>query len=471
MIILEPAMEALNTAQSFRYARLFKIVRMNKDQAIADENNAETGDLYVIDNATTIGIGTEFTTPAGTQRIRIVSVWMRNRVSPNEASGSIYAEIFASDGSSPAAPTGSAIATSKTIDASLIGSSVVQLYFNFEGEHELDGSTDYFLVIRHPDGNATEFMRADGDATSGDDGNYAYETSSGWTGVSGEALRFEVWVKPTDENYFTSHDNQIPFEGKDYKPAGGQTPSAHRSESGMKTQSMEFLGVLSSSEITDDDVRKGYYDDAEITEYQVDWMFPWCGYFTKSIYYIAKIARDGEIWVAEIRSKMGNLQRRVGDSYSSRCRYRFCQGYDPSFADGCKLNIADYTHEDVAVFKVDVIEPKRIFWVATSEFTGSPTEQWFDHGYVKCTTGDNIYVKRGIARVALEEFDTATDRLRIELDHEMPDEIKATDVFTFYQGCDWTAATCQDLYGNIINFGGFPFVPGQKKAMFTPPIG
>ena len=38
------------------------------------------------------------------------------------------------------------------------------------------------------------------------------------------------------------------------------------------------------------------------------------------------------------------------------------------------------------------------------------------------------------------------------------------DVFTVYQGCDHTKATCQSKFNNLSNFRGFPFVPVPESA-------
>jgi hypothetical protein len=48
--------------------------------------------------------------------------------------------------------------------------------------------------VRHNEGTATEYIVADGDTSTGDDGSYAHYTSSTWTGVGTTALNFEVYT-------------------------------------------------------------------------------------------------------------------------------------------------------------------------------------------------------------------------------------------------------------------------------------
>lgn len=164
---------------------------IQKRATLADENNAETGDDYVVDNATITGIGTEFSARDNNQKVVEARFWLKTTASPNKATGNMYAEIHLSDDATPGIPTGGAIATSEVLDTNRLTTSYQECIFRFTDNITLTAGEDYFVVIQHPDGTATNYISADGDATTGDDGTYAHNTA-GWTGVSGEALRFEV---------------------------------------------------------------------------------------------------------------------------------------------------------------------------------------------------------------------------------------------------------------------------------------
>ena len=36
-----------------------------------------------------------------------------------------------------------------------------------------------------------------------------------------------------------------------------------------------------------------------------------------------------------------------------------------------------------------------------------------------------------------------------------------------WPGCDWTIETCRDKYDNVVNFGGFPYIPIDNPATWT----
>jgi uncharacterized phage protein (TIGR02218 family) len=42
------------------------------------------------------------------------------------------------------------------------------------------------------------------------------------------------------------------------------------------------------------------------------------------------------------------------------------------------------------------------------------------------------------------------------------------DEFIMQPGCDLSAATCKNVYSNLINFGGFKDVPGNDAITATP---
>ena len=45
---------------------------------------------------------------------------------------------------------------------------------------------------------------------------------------------------------------------------------------------------------------------------------------------------------------------------------------------------------------------------------------------------------------------------------------QVADTFNIIAGCDKLAATCKTKFSNMVNFGGFPFIPGNDKMIRTP---
>jgi uncharacterized phage protein (TIGR02218 family) len=55
-----------------------------------------------------------------------------------------------------------------------------------------------------------------------------------------------------------------------------------------------------------------------------------------------------------------------------------------------------------------------------------------------------------------------------ELWQAMPEPVAAGDNFTVTAGCDKQFQTCHDRFNNIVNFRGFPHIPGNDFIISYP---
>lgn len=166
-----------------------KWVAMRADDT---DSNAETGNDFIVDNLTITGRGAEFSSRPQ-QEILVEARFRLKRF--GTPTGSIYATLYDSDDGSPAAPTGSILATSVSLNANRLTTSYQECIFRFTTPYTMNASQEYFIVINHPDGDASNYVQVEGDTSTGDDGNQAYN-QAGWIGVSGEQLNFYVKSSP-----------------------------------------------------------------------------------------------------------------------------------------------------------------------------------------------------------------------------------------------------------------------------------
>jgi uncharacterized phage protein (TIGR02218 family) len=88
--------------------------------------------------------------------------------------------------------------------------------------------------------------------------------------------------------------------------------------------------------------------------------------------------------------------------------------------------------------------------------TGTP-EGYFDNGIITWDTGDNAG-----RSMEIKSFGTSGDFV---LYLPMVDTIAVGDTGTAVAGCDKTLATCKATFNNVVNFRGFPHVPGNDKLL------
>ena len=87
-------------------------------------------------------------------------------------------------------------------------------------------------------------------------------------------------------------------------------------------------------------------------------------------------------------------------------------------------------------------------------------DAFFDGGLAAFTTGDNTGV-----RVMIKNHRTATAGASISLWSSLGKTIAIGDHVTLTAGCDKTFATCRARFNNIVNFRGFPHMPGNDVVM------
>jgi uncharacterized phage protein (TIGR02218 family) len=96
------------------------------------------------------------------------------------------------------------------------------------------------------------------------------------------------------------------------------------------------------------------------------------------------------------------------------------------------------------------------FATVLSQATG-----WYDGGELTWTGGANAG-----QTVAVRSWDAGTGMLSLFLPALYP--MQAGDAFTIRPGCDKSFATCQAKFDNVVNFGGFPHVPGTDQVLSYP---
>lgn len=240
--------------------------------------------------------------------------------------------------------------------------------------------------------------------------------------------------------FFTDHDQDVSFEGRIYTPTDGITASSRQKQSGLRPSNFEARGVLFDATLSDDDFRSGKFRDARVTEIVADWQYPFAGAFFRATYWIESVNFNGELWEAQISSQHNRFASPIGLLYGRTCRY--------TFGDvKCALATTDFDDSSTVT---GVPEVTRVFGA-----TGltSQSDTYYAYGLITWTSGSNIGIE--------VEVDTYIDATRLfALRIPMPFNIEVGDGFTVVAGCDKLLATCRDKFDNVVNFGGFPTIPG-----------
>jgi uncharacterized phage protein (TIGR02218 family) len=259
-------------------------------------------------------------------------------------------------------------------------------------------------------------------------------------------------LKRTDNTTFrfTDHDHNLTLlDGTTYVPVGGFTASAKQRQAGLKDNNVEVVGMFDATAITYDDLRAGKYRDAKITERLVDWMYPWAGAFLTNVWWISSTQYVNNTWKAQLKGWSLWLSKSVGNLCQRNCRYKLGDAK-------CTKNLTSFTHTGT----VNTITSPLIKFTTTGAAAGQ-VNGYFDYGDLTWTSGPNAGLVSEVRK-----FQNSSGTFALQL--RTPFAIANGDTFSAVAGCDKTPGTCKTKYGNLVNYGGEPHIPGNDKLMQSP---
>lgn len=245
---------------------------------------------------------------------------------------------------------------------------------------------------------------------------------------------------------FTDHDRALVVDGSTFRPRSGFSASEARETLGLAIDSVDVEGALSSDDISEVDVLAGRYDDAEVETLLVNWRQPE-QFASLRRATVGRIARRDGAFVAELKGRMHALDQVNGRWVTPRC--------DASLGDArCRVDL-DQPGFSASGTVVTLAAARTIRVSGLGGFASG----WFAHGRLEWTSGVlaarhsavvGHTVRAGIVELALQPAD-----------EPMP---APGDAFLARAGCDKAFATCKAKFANVLNFQGFPHLPGNDAA-------
>jgi uncharacterized phage protein (TIGR02218 family) len=249
---------------------------------------------------------------------------------------------------------------------------------------------------------------------------------------------------------FTDHDRALTFDEIAYQPATGMDAVALQSSTGLTVDNSQAVGALSAAALTDVDIELGLYDRAEIIQYLVNWQ----DVTQKVLIFrgiMGEIKRGSGAFEAELRSLSEGLNQPIGRAYLRQC--------DAQVGDArCQVDLSGsaFTSEAELTFAVG----QRVLHLKGLD---SYDDGWFLQGQVRFLTGQNA------GAMSIIKVDQ-TKRLRriIEVWEDFRHPIALGDIVSITAGCDKLQETCVSKFSNLLNFRGFPQIPGDDWALSYP---
>jgi uncharacterized phage protein (TIGR02218 family) len=252
---------------------------------------------------------------------------------------------------------------------------------------------------------------------------------------------------------FTDFDRDLSFDGVVFQAGSGFNATAIEAQLGLAVSNLDVDGALSSSAITEADLHAGRYDDASVTIWLVNWGNV-ADRVTLRKGHLGQVSRGKLAFQAELRGLAARLDQSAGRIYQRTCMWDLGDSR-------CGVNLAAVNKTATGTISALV---DRFGFQATG-LTAIEAGA-LARGRLLWLTGLNA----GIAvEIKTHSLSGAIARIGIAL--PMGASLAVGDTFQARVGCEKTKDACSKKFGNIVNFGGFPDMPGNDFAMSYPNTG
>lgn len=139
--------------------------------------------------------------------------------------------------------------------------------------------------------------------------------------VTSLATCWQITRQDGVEFFFTDHDTQLLIAGDVFKPDSGYKRTAIANDSTLAVDNLDIEGVFDDDEITEQDLRAGKFDYAEIRIFTVNWADLTDGIIRMRRGRIGEVGLTEQgVFRAELRGLTQQLSQRVGEAYQPECR-------------------------------------------------------------------------------------------------------------------------------------------------------
>ncbi|WP_018996590.1 DUF2163 domain-containing protein [Hirschia maritima] len=241
----------------------------------------------------------------------------------------------------------------------------------------------------------------------------------------------------------TDHDEMLQIDDVEFEPDRALANLEFVTNAGLAPGHVSGDGALSATFLNQEDLTLGKWDGAEVKVWRVDWNAPehrihvWSGY-------LGEVKYSDRVFNAELVSLKSRLERRIGRVYARQC--------DAALGEKrCGVDLKDEAFGiSTVISEVIALDRFRI-----DGLTGFHSG-WFSNGMMKSADGR-------VLRITVHEGNY------VKLEREI--ELSPLDEVQLVAGCNKTFETCKSKFSNVLNFQGFPYLPGMDAVISGPSSG
>lgn len=236
----------------------------------------------------------------------------------------------------------------------------------------------------------------------------------------------------------TSLDRDLTFQGVVYLSTASYLPSDIEGTLEVNPDNLELEGFLASPLITEEDIRSGVWDYASVELFEVNYNDLSQGKNILRAGTLGQVKAGRSTFNAELRGLAQAYVRTIVRITSKEC--------NADLGDRrCRVNLGPWT----VTGEVNVVTLNRVIEAGGIGYG----QDHFTGGKVTFLTGANTGLSMEVK---------ASVPGSITLQQGMPHPVVPGDLFAVYAGCmKRLDQDCKAKFNNVLNFQGFPHLPGD----------
>lgn len=248
---------------------------------------------------------------------------------------------------------------------------------------------------------------------------------------------------------FTDHDRDLSFNGVIFGANTGLSASQLEKGLGLAPGTSEGAGALSDDSLTESDLLNGLYDGASVETWLVDWT-DLNDRVLLDVATIGEVRRGEMAFSAELRSNAHVFDQQRGRAFQRGC--------SADLGDArCGVDILSST------FRTSGVVVTYAGGVLKLDLAASFELGFFTGGSLTFTSGANAG-----ARLTIKSHRQSEMRATLALWTPPGGAVLPGDAISIVAGCDKSPSSCKTKFDNIVNFRGFPHMPGNDRVIAYP---
>lgn len=237
---------------------------------------------------------------------------------------------------------------------------------------------------------------------------------------------------------FTDYQADLVVSGVTYAAATGFSPSAITQKGDLSVSNMNLVGFLQSPTITEADLLAGVWDFATVEIFMVNYNDLTMGTLPLRKGTLGQVSNGRISFEAEMRSLTQRLQQNILRVYQPSC--------DATLGDTrCTKDLTAFTVTGI----VTAVASQKQF----TDSSRAEASDYFGNGLLTWSSGNNSGFQFDVKSFASGVFTFYSN---------VPYAIQVGDTYTAIAGCRHRLSEdCITKFNNVLNFQGFPFVPGM----------